>query len=353
VDDMIQDVVDCISWVMENVEDYGGDKEKIILMGHSAGAHLASMAILELLHDERISVQQGFRFHPAGDYNESLAFAESHYSSGHHSSGSSESFAVVSENGAGDLQSLESSIGPANVLDTSNNAELAELGTTLEGLSESTVVVEASEVEAIEAGEGKTAEDSGTAGEVHEEKEQSMSLTPKSGSSVGEDEDGDEDSGDNDSVCTVKPIGDIERQATLVDTCRAVKAFIGLSGVYSIGDHFEHESFRGIEDVSFMSRAHYGQDHFQRFSPTQILTCLDKGLSLPPIVLVHGTEDYIVPESSAHRFSSALSSINANVKVRIIPECDHYEICLDLMESDRKFYPHVMGIVMETVAAIT
>ena len=45
---------------------------------------------------------------------------------------------------------------------------------------------------------------------------------------MGDDEeDHDDDSGDNDSVVTVKPI-DIDR-STLVDMCRAVKAFIGES----------------------------------------------------------------------------------------------------------------------------
>jgi hypothetical protein len=32
-------------------------------------------------------------------------------------------------------------------------------------------------------------------------------------------------------------------------------------------DHFEHESGRGVEDISSMARAMYGQDYFDRFSP--------------------------------------------------------------------------------------
>lgn len=45
----------------------------------------------------------------------------------------------------------------------------------------------------------------------------------------------------------------------------------GLAGVYSISDHFCHEFSRGVEDVSKMARAVYGIDHFDRFSPTQIV----------------------------------------------------------------------------------
>ncbi|CAG5122720.1 unnamed protein product [Candidula unifasciata] len=110
IDDMIQDIVDSITWVIDNIHDYGGDKNKLILLGHSAGAHLATMAILELLHDERLSVKPTFRFQPAGGQLEQLAFTESHYGKVsllateqealEDSSGSSESFAVVSENGS-------------------------------------------------------------------------------------------------------------------------------------------------------------------------------------------------------------------------------------------------------------
>ena len=38
-----QDVAKAISWVYLNSEEYGGDKNQIYLMGHSAGAHLVSL----------------------------------------------------------------------------------------------------------------------------------------------------------------------------------------------------------------------------------------------------------------------------------------------------------------------
>ncbi|XP_035828546.1 uncharacterized protein LOC101860469 [Aplysia californica] len=389
VDDMIQDVVDCISWVLDNIEEYGGDKNKIILIGHSAGAHLSAMAILELLHDERVSVQPGFRFQPAGGQMDELAFAESHYGrlstlernreGLEDSSGSSESFAVVSENGGALEQSmggsLENSGGAASLLGSSINSEFLESSANSEGLSSlsaSTVMVEAGDGDApggeesqlteaavdSMAGAGQEllgagdAEDKAIAAQDAEEVKIEQRLTPKSGSLGDDEEEIDDDSGDNDSVVTVKP-KDIDRHATLVDMCKAVKAFIGLAGVYSIRDHFEHEAMRGIEDVSSMARAHYGEDHFERFSPTEILRSLGRGLSLPVMVLVHGSDDYIAPVSATQKFASALAEISASVKVKIIPDCNHYEICVDLMESQRKFYSHVMGVVMETVAAVS
>ena len=51
--------------------------------------------------------------------------------------------------------------------------------------------------------------------------------------------------------------------------------FAGLAGVYHIGDHYKHEEWRGVEQLSGMAPAMYGQDHFERFSPTTILLSLD------------------------------------------------------------------------------
>jgi len=39
----VEDGAEAVRWVRENVADYGGDPEQIVLMGHSAGAHIAAM----------------------------------------------------------------------------------------------------------------------------------------------------------------------------------------------------------------------------------------------------------------------------------------------------------------------
>ena len=39
----IRDVAEALSWVHNNIEKYSGDKNKIFVMGHSAGAHLAAL----------------------------------------------------------------------------------------------------------------------------------------------------------------------------------------------------------------------------------------------------------------------------------------------------------------------
>jgi acetyl esterase/lipase len=44
--DNINDVSDAIKWVNQNIDEYGGNENNLYLMGHSAGAHLASLAVL-------------------------------------------------------------------------------------------------------------------------------------------------------------------------------------------------------------------------------------------------------------------------------------------------------------------
>lgn len=53
---------------------------------------------------------------------------------------------------------------------------------------------------------------------------------------------------------------------------------LGLAGVYHIGDHYEHETSRGVEDVSCMARVMYGESHFDRFSPTRLCHSLSRGV---------------------------------------------------------------------------
>ncbi len=41
------DVALAIAWVLENIERYGGDPHRVIVGGHSAGAHLAALAVFD------------------------------------------------------------------------------------------------------------------------------------------------------------------------------------------------------------------------------------------------------------------------------------------------------------------
>lgn len=50
---------------------------------------------------------------------------------------------------------------------------------------------------------------------------------------------------------------------------------IGLSGVYSIMDHYKHEKMRAVEYVSTMHKAMDGVENFDYYSPTSLLKKLN------------------------------------------------------------------------------
>jgi acetyl esterase/lipase len=52
------DIAEAIKWVYDNIADYGGNKEKIAIIGHSAGAHLVALTGTnsQFLQDEGLSL---------------------------------------------------------------------------------------------------------------------------------------------------------------------------------------------------------------------------------------------------------------------------------------------------------
>lgn len=51
VDGMVQDVDMSIQWVMDNVEEFGGDANRVVLVGQSAGAHLGGVVVARKVLD--------------------------------------------------------------------------------------------------------------------------------------------------------------------------------------------------------------------------------------------------------------------------------------------------------------
>jgi len=47
MDDMVEDIYNALQWTIENIHKYGGDSQNISLMGHSAGAHLATLTTVK------------------------------------------------------------------------------------------------------------------------------------------------------------------------------------------------------------------------------------------------------------------------------------------------------------------
>ncbi|TKS78370.1 Kynurenine formamidase [Collichthys lucidus] len=123
----------------------------------------------------------------------------------------------------------------------------------------------------------------------------------------------------------------------------------GLSGVYNIMDHYEHEQMRGVEYVSTMHKAMNGVENFPYYSPTEILRefSQDKLSRVPTFALLHGTSDIIVPVASSTKLSELLTSLSIKVSLYLLPRVDHTEIVTDLMVPDRRFYHAIYSCIKQ------
>lgn len=79
-----------------------------------------------------------------------------------------------------------------------------------------------------------------------------------------------------------------------------IKAFFGLAGVYDIVEHYKHETFRGVHDLSPMRPAMQGPSKFHEHSPTLLLQNFDDSSishfsNFPAVILYHSDEDVTVP----------------------------------------------------------
>jgi acetyl esterase/lipase len=76
----VQDVAAAVSWVLENISDYGGDPAHLTLMGHSAGAHLAALVATDerylAVHGHALSEIAGVILLDGAGYDIPLAMSE-------------------------------------------------------------------------------------------------------------------------------------------------------------------------------------------------------------------------------------------------------------------------------------
>ena len=71
---------------------------------------------------------------------------------------------------------------------------------------------------------------------------------------------------------------------------------------------------------------------------------------IPAVQLIHGDKDIVVPDSSSMKMGKALWDMGCrNVQYSVIPQCDHYEICLDLMDPERAWHGVVMNEILRAV----
>ncbi|KAG0216248.1 hypothetical protein BGX28_004613 [Mortierella sp. GBA30] len=143
------------------------------------------------------------------------------------------------------------------------------------------------------------------------------------------------------------------------DMLPRLRGMILCSGVYEIGEHFKHETMRGVEEISAMARVMgNSESSFRVYSPTNILqellqvsTRIDRHYptesqtrhqnllrhlkSLLPLetMMIHGDLDSTVPVRSSSEFYMELKTLQlgSSAKYRVIQGMAHEEPVVALM----------------------
>lgn len=121
----------------------------------------------------------------------------------------------------------------------------------------------------------------------------------------------------------------------LIDVCTR------LAGVYSIGTHLEHETYRGVEKISAMARAMGGSsESYQKNSPITIIRenkdVFEHSSTLishmPRILFIHGEKDTVVPVQQSIDMYNALGEVlppekrdDVDVRMRLYKKMGHAE----------------------------
>lgn len=118
-----------------------------------------------------------------------------------------------------------------------------------------------------------------------------------------------------------------------------VNGYVGLSGVFSIPDHFEWEKQRGVEELSPMAPANRrrSQSEFpNEISPS--LTPIEM-FQTDRVLLLHGSKDNVVPFRSTTRFrDSKLLKRVKHVRCRIVPNAGHVDPIMSVMRRRGEFW---------------
>ena len=112
---------------------------------------------------------------------------------------------------------------------------------------------------------------------------------------------------------------------------------VGMSGVYDVQAEYDYYAARGVAPrliVEVMG----GQENLAAASPVRYVRP-----DLPPVLLIHGTEDETVPPSIAREFQAALEQAGAASRLELLAGAGHTDYLLDALGGERG--PLVAGLV--------
>ncbi len=134
-------------------------------------------------------------------------------------------------------------------------------------------------------------------------------------------------------------------------------SYVGISGVYNIQRHLAFEAGRGVEEISPMKPAcGFTNAEFDRHSPALRLEAFLKEMNensdgtcmmdnvvdfnttklIPPMLLVHGVEDDVVPFTSTSEAARIIKSCGAENCTELYPsETGHVDVVMHFMFGGR------------------
>jgi acetyl esterase/lipase len=117
-----------------------------------------------------------------------------------------------------------------------------------------------------------------------------------------------------------------------------VSGMLGISGIYDVQAWYDFDRERGASIVPELPEIMGGPAGFGKASPINYARA-----DLPPILLIHGDHDAIVPWNSSAEFHTALRQAGAHSELQVYVGAGHNDILLQAAEEEQA--PIVVDIV--------
>jgi len=109
-----------------------------------------------------------------------------------------------------------------------------------------------------------------------------------------------------------------------------VGGMLGVSGVYNVQAWYDFDRERGDSIVPALPEIMGGPSAFGKASPISYVRP-----DMPPVLLIHGEQDAIVPWNSSAEFHAALLAAGAHSELQVYPGAGHNDILLRAVEQKR------------------
>jgi len=117
-----------------------------------------------------------------------------------------------------------------------------------------------------------------------------------------------------------------------------VCGMLGISGIYNLQAWYDFDREREQSIVPHLPEIMGGRAAFGKASPVSYARA-----DLPPVLLIHGDQDAIVPWNSSAEFHAALRQVGASSELQVYVGRGHNDILLEAMEEEPA--PIVVDIV--------